>query len=94
MLLMILKKRKLRIALMLALFISGIADLIAQENTYYTPYLKVSSENMKKWDDRIFGRFMHWDMSSLLGVEISWAKQNRVDVAGEGEIPDGIYNNI
>jgi len=68
--------------------------LIAQKNTDYTPYLKASSQNMQKWDDLTFGLFMHWDMSSILGVEISWAKQNRVDVNGEGEIPDIIYNNL
>jgi alpha-L-fucosidase len=67
---------------------------LAQQTDNYGPYLKASAENMQRWDDLTFGMFLHWDMSSLLGVEISWAKQNRVDVAGEGEIPDSIYNNL
>lgn len=58
------------------------------------PYLSARPEALQRWDDLTFGLFMHWDMSSLLGVEISWAKQSRVDVAGEGEIPDEIYNNL
>jgi len=52
------------------------------------PWLKARPEAMKRWDDLTFGLFMHWDPSSLLGVEISWHKQSRVDVAGEGDIPD------
>lgn len=58
------------------------------------PYLQARPEALHRWDDLTFGLFLHWDMSSLLGVEISWAKQNRVDVKGEGEIPDETYNNL
>jgi alpha-L-fucosidase len=58
------------------------------------PWLKARPEAMQRWDDLTFGLFMHWDPSSLLGVEISWHKQSRVDVAGEGDIPDEIYNNL
>ena len=56
-------------------------------------YLRAAPEIMQRWDDLTFGLFMHWDMSSLLGVEISWAKQSRVD-SGDGFIPDVIYNNL
>jgi alpha-L-fucosidase len=69
-------------------------NAFSQSMTENEPYLKASEENMQKWDDLTFGLFLHWDMSSILGVEISWAKQNRVDVGGEGEIPDTIYNNL
>lgn len=69
-------------------------NISAQETVDYPPYLKASPKVMQKWDDLTFGLFMHWDMSSVLGVEISWAKQNRVDVKGEGEIPDIIYNQL
>ncbi|NJK95661.1 MAG: hypothetical protein HC905_12805 [Bacteroidales bacterium] len=89
-----LKTRLVQLILILTLILASSDNLNAQETTEYTPYLKASPENMKKWDDRTFGLFMHWDMSSLLGVEISWAKQTRVDVDGEGEIPDVIYNNL
>lgn len=56
-------------------------------------YLQANPESLQRWDDLTFGLFMHWDMSSLLGVEISWAKETRVD-SGEGFIPDEIYNNL
>jgi alpha-L-fucosidase len=69
-------------------------SLVAQQPDEYTAYLNASEEVMQRWDDLTFGLFMHWDMSSLLGVEISWAKQSRVDVEGEGDIPDTIYNNL
>lgn len=72
----------------------AVCDSDAQSKIDHTPYLKASEKNMQRWDDLTFGLFMHWDMSSLLGVEISWAKQSRVDVEGEGEIPDTIYNNL
>jgi len=91
---MTIKFKEIQLLLILVGLFAGSANLNAQETTDFTPYLKASPENMKKWDDRTFGLFMHWDMSSLLGVEISWAKQNRVDVAGEGDIPDVIYNNL
>jgi alpha-L-fucosidase len=58
------------------------------------PWLQARPEALQRWDDLTFGLFMHWDMSSLLGVEISWHKQTRVDVAGEGPIPDAVYNNL
>jgi alpha-L-fucosidase len=58
------------------------------------PWLKARPDAMQRWDDLTFGLFMHWDPSSLLGVEISWHKQSRVDVAGEGDIPDAVYNNL
>jgi alpha-L-fucosidase len=86
-------KHLLATIISLAIISSYYSSLVAQD-TSYTPYLKASEESMQRWDDLTFGLFMHWDMSSILGVEISWAKQNRVDVKGEGEIPDTIYNNL
>ncbi len=74
----------------------SLAGLCAQSETP-TPatetFLKAQPEALRRWDALTFGLFMHWDMSSLLGVEISWAKETRVD-SGKGEIPDEIYNNL
>jgi alpha-L-fucosidase len=58
------------------------------------PWLQADPAALARWDDLTFGLFLHWDMSSLLGVEISWHKQSRVDVAGEGPIPDEVYNTL
>ena len=58
------------------------------------PWLTAEPAALARWDDLTFGLFLHWDMSSLLGVEISWDKQSRVDVDGEGPIPDAVYNQL
>ena len=81
-------------ASLLILLLSIMARSRSAESTGTAPYLHASPETMQRWDDLTFGLFMHWDMSSLLGVEISWHKQSRVDVDGEGPIPDEVYNTL
>jgi alpha-L-fucosidase len=73
-----------------ALAISASQSVRGEES----PWMKAPPEAVKAWDDLTFGFFLHWDMSSLLGVEISWAMQNRIDVGGEGFIPNEVYNNL
>ncbi|MBN2814397.1 MAG: alpha-L-fucosidase [Bacteroidales bacterium] len=86
---------KIRIALVLMFSGLPCSDAVfGQQPDDAGAYLNAPDAVMQRWDDLTFGLFLHWDMSSLLGVEISWAKQHRVDVAGEGEIPDTIYNNL
>jgi alpha-L-fucosidase len=88
------KSQRLMYSIIFVVLLQVVPVKLVKGQVDYGPYLRASAENMQRWDDLTFGLFMHWDMSSLLGVEISWAKQNRVDVDGEGEIPDTIYNNL
>jgi alpha-L-fucosidase len=90
------RKQGLRATLLGGLLLAGLSGSTAlgKDDIDYEPYMKASPETMKIWRDRSYGMFIHWDMSSLLGVEISWAMQTRVDVEGEGEIPNEVYNNL
>lgn len=54
------------------------------------PWLKARPEIMKQWDDLTFGMFIHWDPSSLLGVEISWHRKSPMN----GPIPDEVYDTL
>jgi alpha-L-fucosidase len=54
------------------------------------PWLKARPERMREWQDLGFGLFMHWDPSSILGVEISWHRQSPFN----GPIPDEVYDNL
>lgn len=54
------------------------------------PWLKARPEIMKQWDDLTFGMFIHWDPSSILGVEISWHRKSPMN----GPIPDEVYDNL
>jgi alpha-L-fucosidase len=54
------------------------------------PWLKARPELMQRWQDLGFGLFMHWDPSSILGVEISWHRQSPFN----GPIPDDVYDNL
>ncbi len=50
------------------------------------------------WREARFGMFIHWDMSSLAGTEISWSRQGAkpLDIygAGAGYVADPIYDNL
>jgi alpha-L-fucosidase len=72
------------------------AGLLATPQTHAEeqPWMNAPPKAIQAWDDLTFGLFMHWDMSSLLGVEISWAMQDRLDVGGKGDIPNEVYNNL
>lgn len=50
------------------------------------------------WRDARFGMFIHWDMSSIAGTEISWSRKAKkpLDVYGHpaGYVEDPVYDNL
>ena len=50
------------------------------------------------WQDARYGMFIHWDMSSVAGTEISWSRKGSkpLDIRGEpaGYVEDSAYDNL
>ncbi len=50
------------------------------------------------WRESRFGMFIHWDMSSLAGTEISWSRQGSkpLDITGDpaGYVADPVYDQL
>jgi len=50
------------------------------------------------WREARFGMFIHWDMSSLAGTEISWSRKGSkpLDITGDpaGYVEDSAYDNL
>ena len=50
------------------------------------------------WRDARFGMFIHWDMSSVAGTEISWSRKGSkpLDITGNpaGYVADPVYDNL
>ena len=50
------------------------------------------------WTDSRFGLFIHWNMSSILGTEISWSRKTTrpldVDKTPAGYVEDPVYDNL
>ena len=50
------------------------------------------------WREARFGLFIHWDMSSLAGTEISWSRHGSkpLDITGDpaGYVADPVYDNL
>ena len=58
-----------------------------------------NQERMKWWRDARFGMFIHWDMSSVAGTEISWSRLGPKPLDGPWGSPagtggDSIYDNL
>jgi alpha-L-fucosidase len=55
-------------------------------------------EQMQWWRDARFGMFIHWDMSSLAGTEISWSRKGSkpLDISGDpaGYVEDPAYDHL
>ena len=70
------------------------ASLILGLNRGYKP----ASERMAWWTDARFGMFIHWDMSSLAGTEISWSRKGSkpLDIFGDpaGYVEDPVYDHL
>ena len=68
--------------------------LFAAEPTESAP----TSERMAWWREARFGMFVHWDMSSLAGTEISWSRKGSkpLDNGGKpaGYVEDPVYDNL
>ncbi len=80
--------RPLRFLLLALAFGSPFTARVA--SAQQEPWLKARPELMQRWQDLTFGMFIHWDPSSLLGVEISWHRQSPFN----GPIPDEVYDNL
>src|SRR5665213_1054196 len=50
------------------------------------------------WRDARFGMFIHWDMSSVAGTEISWSRKGSrpLDITSDpaGYVQDPAYDNL
>ena len=50
------------------------------------------------WRDARYGMFIHWDMSSIAGTEISWSRKGSkpLDITGNpaGYVEDPVYDNL
>ena len=50
------------------------------------------------WRDARFGMFIHWDMSSVAGTEISWSRKGSkpLDITGNGAgyVEDPVYDHL
>ena len=57
-----------------------------------------TSDRMKWWTEARFGMFIHWDMSSLAGTEISWSRNGSkpLDIFGDpaGYVEDPVYDHL
>ena len=57
-----------------------------------------NNDRMKWWREARFGMFIHWDMSSVAGTEISWSRlgPKPLDIWGDaaGTGGDSIYDNL
>ena len=56
-------------------------------------------QRMKWWREARFGMFIHWDMSSVAGTEISWSRLGPKPLDGDWGAPagtggDSIYDNL
>lgn len=58
----------------------------------------VATDRMQWWREARFGMFIHWDMSSLAGTEISWSRKGSkpLDIYGEppGVVEDPVYDHL
>jgi alpha-L-fucosidase len=58
----------------------------------------IADKRTQWWQDARFGMFIHWDMSSIAGTEISWSRKGSkpLDIFNEkaGYIQDSVYDNL
>lgn len=79
-------------AILFLLALCGIVSAEASE----TPAQR--DARMEWWTDARFGMFIHWDMSSLAGTEISWSRKGSkpLDITGNpaGYVEDPVYDHL
>jgi alpha-L-fucosidase len=77
-----------------AISLTMTSGMLAQE----TEPAEKRDARMKWWVDARFGMFIHWDMSSIPGTEISWSRKGSkpLDITGDkaGYVEDPIYDNL
>jgi len=75
------------------------ANVSAQgKKTNDRPVVEKENPNLKWFQEIRFGMFIHWDMSSILGTEISWSRKatKPLDIYGDpaGYVEDTLYDNV
>ncbi len=59
---------------------------------------KQRAARMAWWSAARFGMFIHWDMSSMAGTEISWSRKGSkpLDITGDpaGYVEDSVYDHL
>jgi alpha-L-fucosidase len=90
---------KLRYSLLLLclfLFLIG-PRLLRSQSTSASPEIKEQFDaRMAWWRQARFGMFIHWDMSSIAGTEISWSRKGSRPLDGDraGYVEDPVYDNL
>lgn len=58
----------------------------------------LNEKRTKWWTEARFGMFIHWNMSSIQGTEISWSRKSTrpldVDKDPAGYVEDPVYDNL
>jgi len=75
------------------------ANVFAQgQKTNDRLVVETENPNLKWFQEIRFGMFIHWDMSSILGTEISWSRKatKPLDIYGDpaGYVEDTLYDNV
>ena len=87
----------IRLGLLAACLVRG-ANVSAQSAANEYPAAGQSDARMQWWRAARFGMFVHWDMSSLAGTEISWSRKGSrpLDITGDtaGYVADPAYDNL
>ena len=77
--------------------------LLAQTTAASSPPFAAETDaaraaRIKWWTEARFGMFIHWDMSSIAGTEISWSRQSArpldVDKSTAGYVEDPVYDHL
>jgi alpha-L-fucosidase len=98
-----LKNTILRALLILLLFALPSAHLLGQtivksHDSNADTTSEARAARMKWWTEARFGMFIHWDMSSIAGTEISWSRKSTrpldVDKAPAGYVEDPFYDHL
>ncbi len=75
------------------------AAAVAAESTNTTGAVSSSDSRLQWWREVRFGMFIHWDMSSVAGTEISWSRKGPKPMDGPWGSPAGtggdpVYDNL
>jgi len=70
----------------------------AQTASAHNKIMEQRDARLGWWREARFGMFIHWDMSSLAGTEISWSRKGSkpLDITGDaaGYVEDPAYDNL
>ena len=90
-----------RILIYLTLFAAPCLNAGSGQQDQLNPFRETSEQHDARtgwWRDARFGMFIHWDMSSVAGTEISWSRRGSkpLDIYGDaaGYVADPVYDNL